>query len=98
MNEGTASGRAGTRWLRADNVLWRDNLDQVVLAPPHGGEPRVLPITGALVWDLLASPVTTASVVQRLSEWFGADPLEVERDVRALLDDLEAQGFVRCMR
>jgi hypothetical protein len=86
-----------TRWVRADEVLWRDNLDQVVLLPLDSTEPVLLSPTGAVLWDLLATPTATDALVAELAEFFDGDPGEVERGVGAVLADLEERKAVRCL-
>jgi hypothetical protein len=89
--------REGTaRWHRRPDVLWRRSLDGVVLLPTDAEEPVVLSSTGPAVWDLLASPITTDDLVDRLTESYAADRSAIETDVLTLLEDLRMKGV--CVR
>lgn len=84
------------RWRRRPEVLWRRTLDAVVVARPErdGGDPLTIAGGGVAVWELLDAPRRLDEVVELLSTTYDADPAAVERDVAALLADLEAQGYV----
>jgi hypothetical protein len=81
-------------WRRRDDVLWRRSLDAVILLPVGADDPRTLPGTGAIVWDLLEEPTSLAELVATLAEAFEEDPAVVEHDVSALLAELEDLGAV----
>ena len=81
-------------WQRRGDVCWRRTLDAVIIIPSAADEPITLPDTGAAVWDLLAEPMTLDELVGTLSDVYGADPQTVERDVGALLLELEAHAVI----
>jgi hypothetical protein len=81
-------------WKRRDDACWRRTLDAVILLPKVADEPVMLPDTGAAVWDLLAEPTTLDDLVGTLSDVYSADPQTVERDVGALLLELEAHAVI----
>ncbi len=83
------------QWHRAAAVLWRRSLDGVILARwDDDGEPTQLTSTGRAVWDLLEEPLSVERLVEVLSASYQAEPEVIERDVTALLQELEGRGFV----
>lgn len=77
-------------------MLWRRALDGVIVARPEWRGPDPVTVTGggAAVWELLDRPRTRDELVAILVDAYGADPAVVDRDVAALLADLEQQGYV----
>lgn len=50
--------------------------------------------TAARIWALIEQPRTLADLCAALASEFKVDPVTCEREVRALLDDLAADGLV----
>lgn len=69
------------RWKRAEAVLFRQVLDDVVILAP-GPEPEPLALTGgAALWRLLAQPRTTHQLLSTLTSGRDVDtPAEAELD------------------
>lgn len=86
----------GVRWVRADPVVWRRSLDQVVLLPPAAGEPMALSGAAVAAWELLAQPQPLAALVATLAELYDVRPEAIEPDVAALLTRLRELAAVRC--
>lgn len=82
------------RFVRRDEVLWRDGGDLLVLARVDG---HALTVTGpgGAVWAALDRPRTLVEVSAVLARAFEADPARVRDDLERLLTDLADQGFVR---
>lgn len=51
--------------------------------------------TGALTWELLATPVEEEDLITSLAEGFQTDPTLVRRDVLPFLEQLRVGGAVR---
>jgi PqqD family protein of HPr-rel-A system len=51
--------------------------------------------TAARIWKLIEQPKTLTDLCGVLASEFKVDPARCEADVRALLDDLAADGLVR---
>jgi hypothetical protein len=65
-----------------------------LLTAPGREEVDGLSETAASVWDLLTEPRTLDDLVRRLSERYSAPWVTVEPDVRSLLEQLVARGWV----
>lgn len=50
--------------------------------------------TAAAILEFVDGARDTGDIARALSERFDADPVELERDVRSLLDAFVARGFV----
>lgn len=88
-------GRAGgPRFRRAAGVLERRFGGEVLLAARGRRAVDRLAGTGAAVWELLDEPRTAAALAAALEAAYEAEPGSIERDVRALLEDLAARGYV----
>jgi Coenzyme PQQ synthesis protein D (PqqD) len=83
-----------TRWHRHPHVLWRRSLDAVLILGVDGGDPVTLAGTGPEVWELLAEPLATDTIVGVLAQAHGASHEVVEADVVPLLERLAALGAV----
>lgn len=92
-----AAPQAATTWARRVDVLWRSIPGLVVLARPEmdGGDPVTVDGSGWVIWEMLASPIAEAELVELLAEAFAEDPDQVAHHVHALLVDLEDRGFVQ---
>lgn len=83
---------------RSEDVLWRRVGDEVLVLPVHDdADGEVVAITGSssVLWEVLAEPVTVREAVSSLSEIYGVEAWEIERDVRPVLADLQSRGLVR---
>lgn len=89
---------ASPRWARTEDVIWRRSIDQVVLLPSSASAAVVLTGAGTRVWELLDEPRALDTIVRVLADLYGAAPVEVERDVSAMFDELASIGVVRCQR
>lgn len=80
------------RWVRADGVLWRHSLGELVAL--GDGEPVKLNSTCAVLWEHLTEPATTGEIIAILAERFEAEPAAIGEDVAAILGHLAKQGLV----
>jgi hypothetical protein len=83
-----------TRYARSVTTLWRSVGSETLLTAAGRQEVDSLSDTATAVWALLARPRTLDEVVRRLSERYGTSRDTVERDVRALLEQLVVRGWV----
>jgi Coenzyme PQQ synthesis protein D (PqqD) len=83
-----------TRYARSATTLWRSVGPESLLTAPGREEVDALSETAAAVWDLLTEPRTLDDLVRRLSERYRAPRGMMEPDVRSLLDQLVARGWV----
>lgn len=49
---------------------------------------------GARLWALIQQPAALTDVLRTLGDEYDVEPAQLERDVRALLDELVARGLV----
>ena len=82
------------RWFRRPGVLWRRSLDAVVFLGPEEDEPHTLLGGGPEVWELLIEPRTLAGLVAALADRHDTGSAVLERDVLAVLDQLQRLGAV----
>lgn len=80
------------RWARADQVLWRHSLGELVAL--GDGEPVRLNATCAALWERLAEPATTDELTADLAHRFGVDPEAIDAEVSAVLRHLADLGLV----
>jgi len=67
---------------------------ECVVLDPRQGRIVALNAMGAAVWDLLDGSREAAQVVDVVVQATGAPRADVERDVAALLERLEGEGFL----
>jgi hypothetical protein len=79
-------------------VLSRSIPDGVVLLPVGADEPFALSRSGALLWELLASPVGLEEASRALAHSHGVDPGTVAADISPLLEELARRRAVREVR
>ncbi len=81
------------RWRRSPRVLWRMAPGYLVLGAVDG---RTVEVDGpgCDVWELLTDWVTDDALTAALARRYGAGEEIVSRDVRSLLGELHAQGYV----
>jgi hypothetical protein len=79
---------------RTDDLVWRELDGEVVLLDLRSSLYLTLNRTGALLWDLLAEPVTPARLAAALVAEFGLSADVAAADTEAFLSHLRAQGLV----
>jgi hypothetical protein len=81
------------RWRRSPRVLWRTAPSYLALATVDG---RIAEVggPGCDIWERLAGWITEEELTAALSRKYGTDERVVSPDVRSLLQDLHAQGYV----
>lgn len=85
-------GSTGCRWVRAAGTLWRNAGDTVVLLPEGGDDQTHFVVSGsaALLWDLLADPVTLAELAAELAVIYEVETPRIEADLAPVLEGLLA--------
>ncbi|HEY3716345.1 MAG TPA: PqqD family protein [Jatrophihabitantaceae bacterium] len=78
----------------APNVVVEDLDDDVCLYRADIDEVLVLNQTAGDVWRLADGQLTVAAIAHRLARFYGADAAELHADVRSLVDDLTARGYL----
>ncbi|HEX9891630.1 MAG TPA: PqqD family protein, partial [Actinomycetota bacterium] len=61
---------AGTLFVQAPQVLWRDAGSEILLAPRDRQDVDVLSPTAGAVWRLLGQPVSEEELVEALARAF----------------------------
>ena len=81
------------RWRRSPTALWRAAPGYLVLGHVDG---RTIEVDGpgCDVWELLTGWVEDEELTAALARQYGASEEIVSRDVRSLLGELHAQGYV----
>ena len=81
------------RWRRSTEVLWRTAPGYLALATVDG---RTVEVggAGAEIWVRLADWTTEEDLTATLARAYGAELQVVSPDVRSLLHELHAQGYV----
>ena len=88
---------ASTHWLELNSpgVVCDVVADEVVFVNLESGAYYSTEGTGAEIWQLLAEGRTIEDTIGAIGTRDGGDPLEIERNVRALADQLLAESLVR---
>jgi Coenzyme PQQ synthesis protein D (PqqD) len=81
------------RWRRSPHVLWRTAPGYLALATVDGHTVEV-DGPGCDVWTRLAGWIRDDELAAALARQYGAEERVVSLDVRSLLQDLHAQGYV----
>jgi len=81
------------RWRRNPGVLWRIAPGYLALTNVDG---RTIEVggSGCDVWSQMAGWVTEEELVADLARQYGTEERVVSPDVRSLLQELHAQGYV----
>ena len=82
------------RYRRTPGTLWRRVLDEVLLFPPDATEPLSITKPGALVWTLLAEPISVADLVDQVATRFDAPRAQVQIDLEGLVAHLLTAGAI----
>lgn len=77
-----------------EDVVYRELKGEVVLV--HLGSDRIYALneTGARFWELLASGHGRDAIHAQMLEEFAVEPSELDREIDALLAELESAGLV----
>jgi DNA-binding GntR family transcriptional regulator len=82
-----------SRRLRQD-AIWREADGEVIAIDERLTNYVSTNGAGALLWKQLADGATPDELADRLVGTYGIERERAERDVRAFLADLDAQGFL----
>ena len=88
MNEGPPIYR------RVDGILFRSFADRVIMGRSDDGEFNVITGPGRIIWELLEVPRTFGDLLSEVVALFGIDGQRIESDIRSLVGELEARGFL----
>lgn len=82
--------------MRAAGTLWRNAGDTLVLLPEGGDDQAHLVVSGsaALLWDLLAEPITLSDLVAQLVATYKVEQARIEADIAPILERLYSAGAV----
>ncbi len=96
MNADGPVGGDAQYWVRRSDVLWRMLLETVVLLRPEGDAPPLtISGSGAVVWELLAEPITLEQLSGELASCYTVSPDVISRDLIPVLADLEDAALVQ---
>lgn len=87
-----------SHWVRAPGMLWRNAGTTVVLLPRGPGSPTPLVVSGsgALVWELLATPTSLGELATRIAAIYDANEEMITADLEPILGHLHsARALVR---
>ena len=80
---------------RAPGIFAQRLDDEIVLLDAERGRYFALNASGATIWDWLGDEgATVSSLRTRFLDEYEAEPAEVERDLVALLGDLDDKGLI----
>lgn len=82
-------------WQRDPRTLWRRSGDRVLVSPPDRDDSLLLDGSGAVTWQLLASPVEEDQLVTQLTQLFDVDSATVRAEIGPFLRELAALDVVR---
>ena len=83
-----------SRLERNPGLVWADMDGETVMMSMERGEYFGLGGVGSRIWDLLAEPVTAATVCEQITAEFDIDAAVCRADVVAFLQDLAVNGLV----
>jgi hypothetical protein len=81
--------------LRADNIVWRQVGDEVMVLDTASSEYLSVNLTGSALWALLLEGSTLSSLSSALVERFGVDQESAMHDASAFLSSLEQLGLLQ---
>lgn len=79
---------------QADGVLARSFADRAILANVENEEFHVVTGSGRVVWELLTRPRTLEDLEREVTSIYEVDSATVTDDLRHLVSELEALGFL----
>ena len=82
------------RLKRAGALPFQKLNEEVLVVDPKSREVHLLNPTATRIWELLERDHTAAELVTALASEYDADPVQVGRDVEALLVELGTKGLV----
>jgi hypothetical protein len=83
-----------TYW-RHPRAVWRRSPGRIVIAGARTDDVRVLGGLGVLVWEVLDRPATLEEIGAEVADALDVAPPAVHDGVRAALEELLAEGFLR---
>ncbi|OYQ37190.1 hypothetical protein CHU95_02250 [Niveispirillum lacus] len=85
--------------IRARSDLLSTEIDgETVMMDVESGQYFTLDVIGTRIWKALADPVEVAALCRTLETEFDAPLAMIERDVLALLADLQARNLITVER
>jgi hypothetical protein len=78
----------------ARQVMARKVGDELVILDPASGTYFGLDPVGARIWELIALGKTLSEICGTMTQEYEVDALEFERDLLALIANLQSQGLI----
>ncbi|HYD63940.1 PqqD family protein [Azospirillum sp.] len=94
INDTTPSFHNHTQVCRRSDVLFAKVDGEMVLMTLDQAHYVGLNDTGSDVWKHIERPIAVEALVARLADEYDGDPTVIEREVRALLSEMAANGLV----
>ena len=80
---------------RADDVVWRNGEDGVVVLNPNDGQYFSLDDVGGRIWELCDGSHSVTEIAELLSGEYDAPVAAIQGDALELLGELDREGLVR---
>lgn len=80
---------------RSRSVLWRQTLTGAVLLPHGSTDIYHLDATGARIWEMLEISMAVPALIERLSDTYDVEDVDVAEDVTRFLTELAGRGFIQ---
>ncbi len=81
--------------VRREDVLCRDDGQEMLIFDPRNGAIHSLNLTASYIWDLCDGTRTVEQLAKMLAQEFQVQMEQGYRDTRTLIGRLEALGLVR---
>lgn len=76
------------------DVVFRDLEGEAVILDLASGRYFGLNAVGTRIWTLLDAGTPIEEIVQAIAEEYDADAEQIDRDVKALIEDLSSRGLI----
>jgi hypothetical protein len=76
------------------DVVFRDLEGEAVILDLASGRYFGLNAVGTRIWTLLDQGTSIEEIVRTVAEEYDADADEIDRDVKALIEDLSSRGLI----
>ncbi|PYR95022.1 MAG: PqqD family protein [Acidobacteria bacterium] len=76
------------------DVVFRDLEGEAVILDLASGRYFGLNAVGTRIWTLLDAGMPIERIVQTLAEEYDADAAQIDRDVKALIENLSSRGLI----
>ena len=78
-----------------ENILWRQENDQIVIFNENSGDPFLLDKVGSTIWGLCSEGKRVSEIIDNLNEKYDGTVRKIAKDTMKFINHLEKDNLIQ---